>query len=86
MQRQGFSEPARTNEEANRRNRAPVTTAMLIECWIARRTLLARQLELLESGEMRTGTDILGHMVKEDTERTKSWIAELDALIADCSN
>ena len=47
---------------------------------------LGRPPELLESGEMRTGTDILGNFVKEDTERTKSWIAELDALIADCSN
>jgi hypothetical protein len=42
MQRQAFSEPARTSEEANRRNRAPVTTATLIECWVARRALLAR--------------------------------------------
>jgi hypothetical protein len=86
MQRQAFSEPARTSEEANRRNRAPVTMATLIECWVARRALSARQLELLESGEMRTGTDILGNMVKEDTERTKSWIAELDVLIAEYLN
>ena len=86
MQRQVFSELARTNEEANRRNRPPVTISTLIGCWIARRAMLARQLELLESGEMRTGVDVLGNMVKEDTERTKSWIAELDALIADYSN
>jgi hypothetical protein len=86
MQRQVFSAPAQTNEEANRRNRAPATTNILIECWIARRAMLARQLELLESGEMRTGTDVLGNMVKEDTERTRSWLAELDMLIADNSN
>jgi len=48
--------------------------------------MLAQQLEMLETGQMRTGTDVLGNMVKNDTERTKSWIAELDALIADYSN
>jgi hypothetical protein len=30
----------------------------LIEAWKARRALLARQLEMLESGEMHSGTDV----------------------------
>jgi hypothetical protein len=86
MQRQVFSQPARTNEDANRRNQAPVTIKTLIECWMARRALLAQQLKMLEAGEMRTGTNVLGNKVKEDIERIKLWISDLDALMADYSN
>jgi hypothetical protein len=81
MQRQVFSGPARTNEEANRRNRLPVTPGDLKNSWKAQRAMLAHQLEL----NMQTGSDIFGNMVTEDSKRIKSWIAELDALIAEQS-
>ena len=55
----------------------------LITTWKERRAMLVRQLEMLESGEMRTGTNVLDATTKQDTERVRSWIAELDALIAE---
>jgi hypothetical protein len=55
----------------------------LIEAWKARRAMLARQLEMLESGEMQHGQKGFGDLVQQDIARTKSWIAELDALLAE---
>ena len=79
FQRQVFSEPARTNEEANRRNRRKITPADLTNSWRAQRAMLAHQLKL----NLHTGSDVFGNMAAEDTKRIKSWIAELDALIAE---
>jgi hypothetical protein len=57
----------------------------LVEAWEGRRKMLATQLEWLESGKMRTGTNIPDSTTKEDIARLRSWIAELDDLIADHS-
>ena len=43
--------------------------------------MLARQLAMLENREMRSGTNVLDAMTKEDVQRLNTWIAELDALI-----
>jgi len=58
----------------------------LIAAWKERRAMLRRQLEMLESGKMRSGTNVIDATTKEDIARTQSWIAELDALIAEHSN
>ena len=54
----------------------------LVASWNERRAMLAHQLEMLESGEMHTGTNVLDATTKQDIARLRSWIAELDALIA----
>jgi hypothetical protein len=58
---------------------------VLLTSWRSRRAMLAEQLRMLESGKMHTGTDVLGNMTQQDILRTRSWIAELDALIAENS-
>jgi hypothetical protein len=55
----------------------------VIESWKARRAMLARQLQMLESGEMRTRTTVLNVHTEQDIQRLKSWIAELDELLAE---
>jgi hypothetical protein len=55
----------------------------LVESWKGRRRMLATQLEWLESGKMRTGTNIPDSTTKEDIARLRSWIDELDGLIAE---
>jgi hypothetical protein len=57
----------------------------LVASWKEQRAMLARQLEMLESGEMHTGTNVLDATTKRDIARLRSWIAELDALIAEHS-
>jgi hypothetical protein len=57
----------------------------LIASWKDRRAMLALQLDWLESGKMRTGTNIPDSTTKQDIARLRSWIAELDALIAEYS-
>jgi hypothetical protein len=54
----------------------------LIAEWKAERAKLAVQLEMLESGKMRTGTNVLDATTKQDIARLHSWIAEFDGLIA----
>lgn len=49
----------------------------------AARAMLAQQLEWLETGQMRTGIEVLGDLVKENIVRLRSWIDERDALIAE---
>jgi hypothetical protein len=58
----------------------------LVEAWKGRRKMLATQLGWLESGRMRTGTNIPDSTTKEDIARLRSWIAELDGLIAEHSD
>jgi hypothetical protein len=53
----------------------------LIEDWIATRTLLQRQLEMLRSGEMRTGTNVPDPTTTETIARIERWISELKALL-----
>jgi hypothetical protein len=47
--------------------------------------MLARQLQMLGSAEMRVGTNVLGSLTQQNIKRTREWIAELDALIAEHS-
>jgi hypothetical protein len=63
------------------------TTKMdaVIESWKERRAMLARQLQMLESGEMRAGTTVLNVHTEQDIQRLRSWIAELDELLAEHS-
>jgi hypothetical protein len=42
--------------------------------------MLARQLEMFESGEMRIGADDR-NIVVEETKRLTVWIADLDELL-----
>jgi hypothetical protein len=55
----------------------------LVASWRERRAMLARQLEMLESGDMHSGTSALDTTTRQDIARLRSWIAELDALIAE---
>lgn len=55
----------------------------LVELWKEQRAMLARQLEMLDSGEMSSGTDARNVLTKQDIERLKAWIAELDVLIGE---
>ena len=57
----------------------------LVAAWKDRRSMLATQLEWLEGGRMRTGTNISGATTQQDRARLRKWIAELDALIAEHS-
>jgi hypothetical protein len=57
----------------------------LVTSWNERRTMLAHQLQMMESGEMRSGTNVLNATTKQDIARLRSWIAELDALITEHS-
>lgn len=57
----------------------------LIAAWKERRTMLGHQLEMMESGEMHTGTNVLDATTKQDIARVRSWITELDTLIAEHS-
>ena len=56
--------------------------ANLIAAWKERRALLARQLEMLERGVMHSGTNVPDSTTQQNIQRVKSWIAELDTLIA----
>ena len=57
----------------------------LVAAWKDRRSMLAVQLEWLESGRMRTGTSIPEATTQQDIARLRRWITELDALIAEFS-
>lgn len=57
----------------------------LISAWKERRALLARQLDMLERGEMHSGTNVPDSTTRLDIARIKSWITELDALLAEHS-
>jgi hypothetical protein len=48
----------------------------LVGGWKERRALLARQLEMLENGKMRSGTNVLDATTKQDIARLRSWIAD----------
>jgi hypothetical protein len=77
---------AMKNALATERMLAPeVNLDPLIASWKERRAMLALQLDWLESGKMRTGTNISDSTTKQDIARLRSWIAELDALIAEYS-
>jgi hypothetical protein len=52
---------------------------------VAARSMLATQLEWLEVGRMRTGTNISSATTRQDIARLRKWLAELDALIAEHS-
>jgi hypothetical protein len=56
----------------------------LIEDWIGMRSMLLRQLEMLKSGKVGSGT-IQDAMTKDTISRIERWIAELNALLKDYS-
>jgi hypothetical protein len=57
------------------------TVKDLVEDWIEIRSMLQRQLEMLESGQVDTGTRISDTTTKETIVRIKTWIGELNALL-----
>jgi hypothetical protein len=61
---------------------AEVDMEPLVTAWKDRRAMLATQLEWLESGRMRTGTNVSNATTQQDIARLREWIAELEGLIA----
>jgi hypothetical protein len=57
------------------------TVKDLVEDWIEIRSMLQRQLGMLESGQVHTGTSISDTTTKETIVRIKTWIGELNALL-----
>jgi hypothetical protein len=57
----------------------------LIEEWIQIRATLQRQLKMLESGEMRMGTNISDSTTQATIARIKEWIDELNSLLKEFS-
>jgi hypothetical protein len=57
------------------------TVKDLVEDWIQIRSTLQRQLEMLESGQMHTGTNISDATKRETTARIKRWIGEFNTLL-----
>ncbi|WP_294541573.1 hypothetical protein [uncultured Rhodoblastus sp.] len=57
----------------------------LIEEWIEMRGTLQRQLKMLESGEMRTGTDVSDSTTQATIARIKRWIDEMNSLLKEFS-
>jgi hypothetical protein len=57
------------------------TVKGLVEDWIEIRSIFQRQLEMLESGQVHTGTRISDTTTKETIVRIKTWIGELNALL-----
>ena len=56
-----------------------------VEDWIEMRSKLQRQLKLLESGEMRTGTTVIDSTTETTIIRIKKCIDELNALLKEYS-
>jgi len=54
----------------------------LIASWKAQRALLSNQLEILERDEVQFGADGID-ITQLEIARLKSWIAELDELLAE---
>jgi hypothetical protein len=52
-----------------------------VEDWIEMRSKLQRQLKMLESGDMTTGTTVIGSSTEATIIRIKKWIDELNALL-----
>ena len=52
-----------------------------VEDWIEMRSKLQRQLKLLESGQMSTGTHVVGTTTAATAIRIKKWIDELNDLL-----
>jgi hypothetical protein len=57
----------------------------LVEDWIQMRGTLQRQLKMLESGEMRTETNISDSTTQATIARIKGWIDELNSLLKEFS-
>jgi cob(I)alamin adenosyltransferase len=57
----------------------------LIEEWIQIRATLQRQLKMLESGELHTGTNMPDRATQETITRLKGWINELNSLLKEFS-
>ena len=57
------------------------TVKDLVEDWIEIRSILQRQLAMLESGQMHLGTHLSDTTTKETIVRIKAWISELNALL-----
>jgi hypothetical protein len=57
------------------------TVKDLVEDWIEIRSMLQRQLEMLESGQVDTETRNSDTTTKETIVRIKTWIGELNALL-----
>jgi hypothetical protein len=57
----------------------------LIEEWIEMRATLQRQLKMLETAEMRTGTNISESATQATIARIKGWIDELNSLLKEFS-
>ena len=52
-----------------------------VEDWIEMRSKLQKQLKLIESGKMGTGTNVIGSTTEATAIRLKKWVAELNELL-----
>jgi len=52
-----------------------------VEDWIEMRSMLRRQLELLKSGEMHTGTNARDATTQETMARIEKRVSELNAVL-----
>jgi hypothetical protein len=57
------------------------TVKDLVEDWIEMRSMLIRQSEMLESGEMHIGADIPDATTRATIAQIEKWISELNALL-----
>ena len=57
------------------------TVKDLIEDWIAMRSTLVRQLEMLKSGQMHGGTNVADITTEATVARVEACIHELNALL-----
>jgi hypothetical protein len=57
------------------------TVKDLVEDWIEIRSTLQRQLEMLEAGQVNTGTHLSDTTTQETIVRIRTWIGELNALL-----
>lgn len=61
------------------------TISDLIEDWIQIRATLQKQITMLESGKINTGTTVPQITTNETISRLKGWVGELNKLLKDHS-
>jgi len=60
------------------------TIRYLIDDWIEMRATLKRQLELLETGQIHTGTDFSNARMQAAISKLTDCIVAIDALLEEC--
>ncbi len=57
------------------------TTKDFVEEWIEMRSKLKRQLELIETGQIGAGEQVIGSTTESTRARLKKWVDELNELL-----